>query len=317
MRSITNTLGICMIVALVLHCTCEPSGKGAQVQVDENLSTMFAYYTQQSLITDPGEYAHLYADLPSEIPALCTVTQNTLLHVFWIPAYDVELSEERKKEVQIRTVAGMLARIAELDDRPVTVARTPEKRLVGNCRDFTVFLCSMLRHKGIPARARCGFARYFTPGKYEDHWVCEYWNADEKRWVQVDAQLDSIQIKTLKIDFSPCDVPGDKFLNGSKVWKGCRAGTIDPALCGIFEMRGLWFVQGDLVRDFMALNRLEILPWDCNELMPGPEQRATDADYVLLDNVAALGTAGNESFAKLRALYDSTGALHMPADWKP
>ncbi|KPK68399.1 hypothetical protein AMJ87_11980 [candidate division WOR_3 bacterium SM23_60] len=281
------------------------------------MNKMLAYYTQQSVITDPGEYAHMYADLPSDIPALCTVTQNMLLHIFWIPAYGVELSEERKKEVNIRTVAGMLARIVELDDQPVTVPRTPEQRLVGNCRDFTVFLCSMLRHKGIPARARCGFARYFTPGKYEDHWVCEYWNVDEKKWVQVDAQLDSIQIKTLKIDFNPCDVPGDKFLNGGKAWKGCRAGDIDPELCGIFEMKGLWFVQGDLVRDFMALNRVEVLPWDCNELMPGPDQQVSEANYELLDNVAYLATAGNKSFAELRALYDSTAALHMPADWKP
>ena len=317
MRSIINTLSVCIMVALALLCTCEANSRGADVQADENLSKMLAYYTQQSVITDPGEYAHMYADLPSDIPALCSVTQNALLHIFWIPAYGVELSEERKKEVNIRTVAGMLARIGELNDQPVTVTRTPETRLVGNCRDFTVFLCSMLRHKGIPARARCGFSRYFTPGRYDDHWICEYWNTDEKRWVQVDAQLDSIQIKTLNIDFNPYDVPADKFLNAGKVWQGCRAGDIDPELCGIFQMKGLWFVQGDLVRDCMALNKLEVLPWDSNEIMPGPDQPVSEADYTLLDNVAKLVTAGNESFVELRALYDSTAVLHMPADWKP
>lgn len=317
MRRIINTLSICTIMVLVVHCVCEADSRGADVQAGENLNKMLAYYTQQSVTTDPGEYVHLYADLPSDIPALCTVTQNMLLHVFWIPAYGVEISEERKKEVNIRTVAGMLARIAELDDQPITVARTPEKRLVGNCRDFTVFLCSMLRHKGIPARARCGFGRYFTPGKYEDHWVCEYWSADKKKWVQVDAQLDSIQIRTLKIDFNPCDVPRDKFLNGGTVWKGCRTGDIDPELCGIFEMKGLWFVRGDLVRDCMALNKLEVLPWDGNDLMGGPEKQVTEKEYTLLDRIADLATAGNESFNELRALYDSTAALHMPADWKP
>jgi hypothetical protein len=44
------------------------------------------------------------------------------------------------------------------------------KRLVGNCRDFSTMLCAMLRHQGVPARARCGFGAYFLPNHYEDHW---------------------------------------------------------------------------------------------------------------------------------------------------
>ena len=31
---------------------------------------------------------------------------------------------------------------------------------------------------------------------------------------------------------------------------------------GIFDLRGLWFVAGNVMRDFAALNNMEMLPWD-------------------------------------------------------
>jgi len=130
-------------------------------------------------MTDPEEHAHLFEKLPAEVSALRDVIQGLLVHVFWAERHGLKLSEERKQEVQLRTVSQKLKRILELDDRPLTVARPLQKRLVGNCRDFSVMLCAMLRYQGVPARARCGFGAYFTPGRYDDHWVCEYWRGDQ------------------------------------------------------------------------------------------------------------------------------------------
>lgn len=173
----------------------------------------------------------------------------------------------------------------------------------------------MLRHKGIPARARCGFATYFIPGRYVDHWVAEYWSAERRRWVRVDPQLDGVQVKALGISFDPLDLPPGTFLPAGEVWRMCRAGRLDPDLCGIFEMHGLWFVRGDLVRDLLALNKVEILPWDWNGLMErGREPSASE--YRLLDRVAE-ATAGDLSFAGARALYESEPSLRMPPGWRP
>src|SRR5690606_37876997 len=102
------------------------------------------------------------------------------------------------------------------------------RRLIGNCRDFTVMLCAMLQHQGVPARARCGFGAYFLPNHYEDHWVCEYWNADQGRWILVDAQLDTLQQEALKIGFDTLDVPHDQFITGGKAWQMTRSGEADP-----------------------------------------------------------------------------------------
>jgi hypothetical protein len=100
---------------------------------------------------------------------LVKVVQGLLLHIFWAERYGVVLSDERQNEVQIRAVPAKLAHIQTLYSGALTEARTMERRLVGNCRDFAVMLCAMLRYQGVPARARCGFGTYFLPGHYEDH----------------------------------------------------------------------------------------------------------------------------------------------------
>ena len=132
------------------------------------------YYSTPGIMTDPGEYRHLFDGLPTDIPALCEIVQGLIFHPHWAEMYGVELTEERQQETNLRKVTRQLVRLMELDGSPLTVARPLEKRIVGTCRDFSTFLTALLRHQGVPARARCGFGTYFTPGKSEDHWTCQY-----------------------------------------------------------------------------------------------------------------------------------------------
>jgi hypothetical protein len=62
-----------------------------------------------------------------------------------------------------------------------------------------LFLIAALRAKGIPARGRCGFGAYFNPPFFEDHWVCEYWDADKERWILVDTQFDEVWREKLNV----------------------------------------------------------------------------------------------------------------------
>ena len=72
------------------------------------------------------------------------------------------------------------------------------------------------------------------------------------------------------------------------------------------------------VRDFMSLNKLEVLPWDSNEFMKGYFNRLPNSEEcALLDRVADITTAGNNSFSEVRTLYESNSSLRMPADWEP
>jgi hypothetical protein len=275
------------------------------------MNTQGNFFTQQGPLSNPGDYAHLYAGLPTDVGDLCKIVQGTTIHIFWAERYGYPLSPERQAEVQLRTMPRRLARMIELDPSPLTQARPLEHKLVGNCRDFSLMLASILRHQGVPARARCGFGAYFMPNHYEDHWVCEYWNADQNRWVLVDAQLDPFQCEQMHVPFNPLDVPRDQFIVGGKAWQMCRSGQADPDQFGIFDMHGLGFVRGDFIRDVASLNKVELLPWDCWGIIETPDDALSADDLTFLDQLAALTSADVPNFDAVRTLYESDPRLHV------
>lgn len=269
------------------------------------------YFAQYGKMTDPGPYAHLYTDLSSDVPSLVKVVQGLIVHVFWGESYGLHLSEERKVEVQLRSMERRLSRMLELDPGPLTTPRSNEKKVVGNCRDFSLILASMLQSKGIPARPRCGFATYFDPSLYIDHWVCEYWNAAEQRWIFVDAQLDEVQQNILKTTFNTLDVPRDQFLVGGAAWKMCRSGQANPDHFGIFDMHGMDFVKGDFLRDVAALNKMELLPWDCWGIILTEYETLPPDDLSMLDQLADLTAKDVPEFDTVRKIYESDPRLRV------
>jgi hypothetical protein len=276
---------------------------------DDSLDT----YAQPSFMTDPGIHASLFLGLPDDLSSLCRVVQGLLIHQYWAGAYGYSIPEERASEYQIRDVQGKLDRILELDDRPLLEARPPGRRLVGNCRDYSVLLTAMLRHKGTPARTRCGFAAYFAPGWYEDHLVCEVWNAEEQAWILVDAQLDDLQVRALRVPFDPCRVPRGQFLPGGRAWLMCRRGEADPQSFGYGDtIGGLPNIRGNLVRDVAFLNKVEILGWDCWGLIEAEDNSLNEGDLALLDRAATLSLTGNEGLGELRSLYRRDMRLRVP-----
>jgi hypothetical protein len=206
----------------------------------------------------------------------------------------------------------MLDALLAHDDRALTASRPPEKRLVGVCRHFTTLFVTALRVKGYAARARCGFGGYFEPGKFIDHWVCEYWNAAQARWMLVDAQIDELQRGLFKPDFDLLDVPRDRFVIAGEAWRECREGRQEANNFGIMQMTGLWFVAGNVLRDFAALNNVEMLPWDVWGPMFRPGDTADAEQLMLFDSLAALTRSPDASFRELRALYESGPGLRVP-----
>jgi hypothetical protein len=188
--------------------------------------------------------------------------------------------------------------------------------MAGVCRHFSVMLCAILRAQGVAARARCGFGAYFTPDKFEDHWVCEYWNAGQARWILVDAQLDAVQRKLFRPDFDPFDVPRNRFIVAGDAWRMCRAGRAEPDRFGLSHVSGLsgmWFIAGNVLRDLASLNRMELLPWDVWGLMQMNDAGLLDGEKgALLDRVAALTLVGDAALPEVRANYEDD-RLRVPA----
>jgi hypothetical protein len=266
------------------------------------------FYRQPAPMTAAD--AGAYVELPRTVAGLTKVIHGLLLHEHWAPAYGQTLSDERRSQTFIRPVSGMLEHLAATG--PLTVARAADQRLIGVCRHFSVLLASMLRTFAIPARARCGFGAYFEPGRFVDHWVTEYWNEAEDRWVLVDAQVDSFQAGRIRPDFDLLDVPRDRFVVAGDAWRACRAGEADPALCGIFAMNGLWFINGNIVRDVAALNKVEMQAWDCwggmGEVGEGPDP----IKLAYFDRLAELTHEPDAHFDELRRLYVSDTRLTVP-----
>jgi hypothetical protein len=265
-------------------------------------------------LTDPGRHAGSFDDLPNDPVALARVVQGLVLHKYMAHAYGVDVPAAREAESHTRRVETMLDQILAHDVRPLPALRAPEKRLFGVCGQFTVMLVAMLRAKGIPARERAGFGAYFNAPYFEEHVLCEYWNADDNRWVLLDTQFDEVWRAQLKVAHDVFDVPRDRFLTASDAWTLCRTGKSDAKLFGIFNgnLRGLWFVAAELIRDVAALNKMEVLVWDVWGGMPKPDSRLDARQLKYFDGLAALTNNPDASFADLMTLYRDDERLRVP-----
>jgi hypothetical protein len=273
-------------------------------------------YARQSAMTSPGRHAPLLRKLPSEVADLARIIQQLVVYDVVAPDfYGFAVPRARQDEIHLRSVHDKLDALLALNDRPLAVARPVDKRLVGRCHHFALLLVAMLRAHGVPARARCGFGSYFNPPLFEDHWVCEYWNAGECRWHLADAQLDEVWRARLRIDHDVLNVPRDRFLVAGDAWTQCRTGAADPAAFGIelVGLRGLWYIAGSLVRDVAALNGMEMLPWDVWGAQPRPDEALDGDRLAFFDGVAALAREPDASFDELRAQYQRDARLTVPA----
>jgi hypothetical protein len=274
-----------------------------------------ALYTQPDVMTAAGQYASLLENLPGDIRRLAAVAHGLLIHEHMAHDYGVTLTEADRSSVHVRPVEQMLAQVLARDSRPLHIARPPAARLPVNCRHFSVLMTAMLRAHGTPARARCGFGGYFGTGRFEDHWVCEYWNATRQRWILVDAQVDDQQRDRFGIDFDVTDVPRDRFLTGGRAWAAYRSGAADPGMFGLtmFNEAGDWWIAANLMRDAAALRNIELLPWDHWGAMPGPEDTISSELAAFFDRLAALTETPDASHAELDRLCQDDERLRVPS----
>jgi hypothetical protein len=274
-----------------------------------------SYYAEHSPFSDPGRHAALLERLPSDAAGVARAIQGLAIHEHVAQLfYGCALSGERRSESHIRPMEKMIDAILALDGRPLEIARPPERRLVGICRHYMLLAIAIFRQHGVPARGRGGFGGYFNPGKFEDHWVCEYWRAKEGRWALLDAQFDDIWIRNLGVRHDVLDTPRDQFLTAADAWRKCRSGELDARAFGIefSKLRGLWFVAGNLVGDFAALNGDEILPWDVWGAKPSLDAELTAEQLAYFDELAALTADPDTNFEEIRRRYRRDSGLLVP-----
>ena len=119
----------------------------------------------------------------------------------------------------------------------------------------------------------------------------------------VDPQLDTLQCEALAIDFEPLDMPREKFVTGGEAWIRCQSKGADPDLFGIFDMHGVEFIIGNVIRDFLALNKIELLPWDDIKLLNKSFDEMSAPEKTLIDHIAHITAADAQDFAQVHSLF--------------
>jgi hypothetical protein len=303
---------------------------------DLNRSTEYRedlpFYREQSALSSPGEYGFLYEGLPTDVHELCRLIQGCMIHMFWIgdvnnygvtPQSFKDAGRDINREINLRTVEERLHFLLQLDDRPLAEPRIPGNRVVGNCRDYSLLLVSMLRHQGVPARVRSGVARYFYPDTVhlEDHFICEFWNQADGRWQRADAQIDDLQKRALKCSLDMADLPPNQFLDAGESYYELKEGRVEPEQIGIFDFLGEGYVNYKLVSDLASVCGVEVLPWEGWGICDTNAQNALlEDDLALLANVAQILAALRADpiqFRRARDLFASHPKLKLPANYVP
>jgi hypothetical protein len=276
------------------------------------------FYATHSPVTDPHQYHDLLADLPAHPVELCHIQHGLVIHLALGHLYGWTIPQERLPHAELRGVAAIIAQIQALDAQPLHVPRPPERRFVGHCRVSAVLLCAMLRAHGIPACARAGFWAYHGEGfngNTWDHWICEYWNEVEQRWILIDPEQDDVLVADAAVTIDPYDIPRDRFITAGQAWLACRSGEADPARLGLDPTdAGIDYVRGQLLRDFGALNKWEAAGADKWGLSGMAATALSARDMEVLDQVAAATHDGPPAFTSIRALYLSDPRLRPTLD---
>lgn len=307
------------------------------------------YYKKPEKITNINKYTNFIEWLSDDIRVIFQTVQGLLIHGAWLNFYGVNMNDYKYKDFYNIYIEEIIDKVLELDNSSLGIPRSPDKRIIVSCREYATLFCAILRAKGIPARCRCGFSSYLArDGYYEDHWICEYWN--NSRWIKVDPQIDPFQQSSLKSwilnskdtsenikkiikALNPLDLSNDDFITSGEAWLKCRKGIYDSNRFGIYgdatqygidSLYGLWFVRGNLIRDFASLNKVETVPllnrienglnWDEWRLLSMRDSEMTDKDLELLDQIAELTIDIDNNFYKILEVYRNNQELQVPTE---
>lgn len=275
------------------------------------------FYATQSPFSDPGDLASLYAVLPADPRELARIARDLIVHRLEGDLFECTIPQDRlHNDAETRYIDDILQIVIARNDAPLPQRRTPGDRFVGICRDIALLHCSFLRHAGIPARIRSGFADYLgADGFHFDHVVTEYWDP-ARGWLLADPQLvDPLVVERYQVGFDPMDVPRDRFQVAGDAWQRIRTGGADPKSYGLplpdGPLIGEWFVAGNIRLDLAALNKVETLLWDVWGVGAGSDGEMTSGIRELYDEAARV-TAGEVSFAAARQLFTENDGLRTP-----
>lgn len=278
------------------------------------------FYKQTSQFTDLGYYKEFAKSLPNDIEELCILQRMQIIHpvayndidirnkrnCFWGDMTKMPITRLDYEEDYFPTAQSMIAEL--LRNNPIyNIKREAKDKINITCRGQAILLASILKAKGIPARARSGFAPYIKyDGISYDHWITEYYDESENIWKLVDADE---HCPDHEMGFDLNNIPYDRFIFGANAYLGLREKSIkedsilyssNPVTLGMkAALRGLFY-------DFHSLMNNEIIFLHIPRYIREKDFNLSEEEYNELDYLAKLMLNPNENFEELQEVWDKT-----------
>lgn len=199
---------------------------------------MLEHYKKTGTFTYAGGYGDYFRSLPDEVPTLGRLICAQVIHRVTLKEGNTNANETllygdmnrypwhrmRCEDDIFITAPALVSELFRLDARGFVRDRAVEHKLVVTCRYVSVLMSAILKAKGIPARCRAGFAPYFKEGISMDHWINQYYNEKEGRWITFDA--DGFY-EECNMPLSQYDMPEDSFDWAADAYLSVRSGKTD------------------------------------------------------------------------------------------
>lgn len=274
------------------------------------------HYLQYSQFTYPGPYKDYLKSLPDDIRELGLLIRKQLIHRTTLAAGNTGTNADmtygdmtkvpwwrQAEDDYFITSVSIIAEFFRRDPKGFSLDRKAEDKLVLSCRFTTLLVASTLKAKGIPCRVRSGYAPYFPfeKGLSTDHWINEYWNEEEKRWVVID--VDGSLHNT---GFDMYDLPKDAFDFPGVAWLKVREGKIDgDHFYNAKPATGLKVVGWSLFYDLHCLMNNEIIYPHNPEYLYFKWDNLTEDDRRELDGLAKIMIDPDKNFDELLYIWNT------------
>ena len=286
-------------------------------------NNILKHFLEFSTYTYPGLYLEkLKSDLPDNVREIGLLVRKSLVHRSTMEMGNVGTNADMRfgdmtkmpwwrqpEDDSLVTASAMLAGLYRRDPRGFVQDRSPENKLVLTCRFTAVLMASILKSKGVPTRCRAvhHYASYFdnSLGKVSaDHWINQYWEKDENRWVTIDADGS---LSVIDKQYDPYDMPLSSYDFPADAWFAIKNKEVDPNYFYNGDgTRGAIVVLWSLIYDFHSLMNDEI-PYTHIPSFGQPErfQNLNEEEKTKIDNLAHLMQKPDENFDELKKIWES------------
>ena len=283
---------------------------------------IYERYLETSIYTYLGKYKELIESLPNDIPSIGMLVCDQITHptmYFTEPSPYLENTyfgkfssypkhRFKNEDELFITAVSMIAGILYLDESGFTKNKDVTKRITVSCRQASVLFSAILKAKGIPCRSRAGYMDFGNAGdSYTEHWVNEYWDFNENKWILAD--VDGYYEYEKRFGYSQFDLPRQKFVTASEAWLGLRRNTLNKKL-DFFVPNLLQGACEYLLMDFHALMNNEIFYSYQPLYLRDGVQILNENELCELDDLAELLADPDKNIDQIEHLWNTNEKLY-------